>query len=323
MAVYYVFDLDGTLTDQYSYYYFLSDFKPRGVYRGGTPSPTQPTEVQDVLDKAYMQFVHLVAEKESSPTPLGLLRPGIIPVCQEILRQKNAGLCGAALMYSNNPNIMVLEFVRDVIHEILGAPIFCTLADWNHRLRVSEITKGQPGVAKKTWKILKEIITEECNGNQVTPEKIMFFDDQNHPDLEMVLPVGNYCHVAPYTFKTSINSITLLYLQAIEYSKGARSAIHYLNSNSKHKFNSLQNHTAEIKRNSPNAAAFGTLAPQPDSSVNDMLSDIRAFPEKSKLLVGGSLKPNHKTRRTRSSYNTSTTYTRKRRRVQKKIRHRR
>ena len=333
MAVYYVFDLDGTLTNQYSYFYFLADFKPRGVYSEDTtePVPLLNTELQDVLDKAYTQFVRLVALKEASTTPLGLLRPGIIPVCREILRQQKEGLCHSALMYSNNPNPMVLEFVRDVIHEILGDSIFCTLVDWTHPLRTSEITPGQPGAAEKTWDVLYQSITTLCGGQQVTPRQVMFIDDQHHPNLDEVLPSGNYIRVTPYTFKTSIDAIKPLYIQAMKYSKGSRAVLHYIHSNSGNgngnEISTLQNHTAQIKRNSPQAAAFGTLAPLPDTSVRKLLSELTIFPEQSKLRGGGSQKKNYKTRRNRVSYYSSPTYTQKRCRsessIQKKIRHRR
>jgi hypothetical protein len=314
MAVYYVFDLDGTLTNQYSYFYFLSDFKPRGVYRTDDSeyTPHLNTEYQDVLDTAYTQFVHLVAVKESSKTPLGLLRPGILSVCREILRQQKEGLCDSALMYSNNPNPMVLEFVRDVIHKILGAPIFCTLADWNHPLRTSEITPGQPGAAEKTWDTLHQIITKECGGHQVTPQHVMFFDDQHHPNLEEVLPSGNYIRVSPYTFKTSIDSIKPLYIKAMKHTKGARAVLHYIHSNSGNEISTLQNHTAQIKNDSPQAAVFGTLAPHPDTSVRKMLSAVRSFPERSKRCDEKSCKKNHKTRRNRISHYNPPTHTHKR-----------
>jgi hypothetical protein len=334
MAVYYVFDLDGTLTNQYSYFYFLSDFKPRGVYRAEDDTEHTPylnTTHQDILDTAYTQFVNLVAVKESSETPLGLLRPGILPVCREILRQQKEGLCISALMYSNNPNPMVLEFVRDVIHKILGAPIFCTLADWTHPLRTSEITPGQPGAAEKTWDTLHQIIMKECGGQQVTPRQVMFIDDQHHPNLEDVLPSGNYIRVSPYTFKSSIDSIKPLYIQAMKHVKGSRAVLHYVHSNSGNEISTLENHIVQIKNDSPQAAAFGTLAPLPDASVRKLLSAVSIFPEQSKLRGGGggggSQKKNHKTRRNRVSHYTSPTYTQKRRRsdlsIQKKIRHRR
>ena len=329
MAVYYVFDLDGTLTNQYSYFYFLADFKPRGVYSEDDTAFPPQTEVQDILDKAYSQFVRLVALKEASTTPLGLLRPGILPVCREILRQQKEGLCHSALMYSNNPNPMVLEFVRDVIHEILGDSIFCTLVDWNHPLRTSEITPGQPGAAEKTWDVLYQSITKLCGGQgqQVTPRQVMFIDDQHHPNLDEVLPSGNYIRVTPYTFKTSIDAIKPLYIQAMKYARGSRAALHYIHSNSGNEISTLQNHTAQIKRKSPQAAAFGTLAPMPDTSVRKLLSELSSFPEQSKLRGGGSHKKNHKTRRARLSQYNPPTHTRKRHSseytILKNFRHRR
>jgi hypothetical protein len=117
--------------------------------------------------------------------------------------------------------------------------------------------------------------------------------------------------VTPYTFKAPIDKIKPLYLQAIKYTKGARAVIHYVNSNFGNQITTLQNHTAQIKRDSPQAASFNTLAPPPDSSVLKMLSDISAFPENSKLRGGGSHKKNHTTRRTRLYHYTPRTHTRK------------
>lgn len=316
MVVYYVFDLDGTLTEQYSYYYFLADFKPRGVYkeRGSTSADHEnritsflSKDTNILLEKAYQEFVRLISVKESSEMPLGILRPGIVDVCREILQQQQAGLCGGALMYSNNPNKMVLEFVCDIIHEILGHPIFCTLADWNHPLRTSEITPSYPGMAKKTWNVLQKIIQKECGAPQVIPQQVMFFDDQHHPNLEEILPVDNYIHVTPYKFKPSIESIKQLYVQAIRSAgfndKFMKSnLINYIRNVQTDFYTvktpriySLSNHILRINKNSPHSATPGTMAPPPDNSSRKMLEEVVAFPEREERYTsrGGA----HKTRR--------------------------
>lgn len=323
MVAYYVFDLDGTLTDQYSYFYFLADFKPRGIYKEKGSATVkhenliqthQSAEVAGLLEKAYKEFVRLVAVKEASDTPLGILRPGVIDVCREILHQKESGVSGGALMYSNNPNPMILEFVRDIIHTVLGQPIFCSLAYWGHPLRTSEITLGIPGMAKKTWRVLQQIIKKECGAQNVAPQNVMFFDDQSHPNLETILPEGNYVKVTPYTFKPSIDTIKPLYIQAMKRAglgdeRLKSSLVNYIRNvqtdfygPNNPTINSLSSHILRIKKNSPNAAAPGTNVPPPDNSSQKMLSEVSQFPERP-VTRGG----NRRTRRTRSSRHHSTT----------------
>ena len=329
-SVYYVFDVDGTLTDQYSYFLFLADFKPRGIYKDDVVKYEihlrnhLTDKTQKYLDVAYKQFVHLVAQKESSDVPLGILRPGLLDVCREILRQIHAGECGGALMYSNNPNGMVLEFIRDIIHEILGEPIFCALADWNHPLRTPEITAGEPGAADKTWRVLQQIILKDC-GERVTPRQVMFFDDQHHPNLEEVLPAGNYIHVTPYTYKTSIDSIKTLYSHAMKYpgnmdSNLKMNIVNYIKNvqtdlypGNKTRISSLSNHIAYIKVNSPNSAINSLSVPPPDNSAHTMLTEVTAFPKRHLIRGGGY----HKTRRNR--YTTQHSRTRKKEKKTNKL----
>jgi hypothetical protein len=56
-------------------------------------------------------FVKRVVEEENSNTPLGILRPGILPIMEKLHSLKKRGKLTSIIIYSNNKCLPCLEFV--------------------------------------------------------------------------------------------------------------------------------------------------------------------------------------------------------------------
>jgi len=187
--VYFVFDLDLTLADI------------------GNQLYTQIYELQKKPEE-YAAFVQSCAEKETSNTPMGFLRIGLVrspvlpadfkPYMEQILSLKQKGICQGVIMYSNNGYLPCLYFVRDVLHTILGVnDLFCHCI---HRLYPGRPRGGDPA---KTWEELKQIIESKndpantCIVENFTPSNVLFFDDRHDHKIRTELG-GNYIVVYPY-----------------------------------------------------------------------------------------------------------------------------
>jgi hypothetical protein len=224
---YFVYDLDETLAEVYSLFYFLMSLKlknqvPKAFYN-------KNIILFNKLDTAYAEFVKRVIEVEKSDTPLGVLRPGILQVMRELETLRKAKKIKNMIIYSNNGDIENLEFVKDIItkgilpeeNEVLtanlnnfisGGTLIKDLIHWRHPGRIPEIpvyyTKGKPhrvpGVAKKTWSVLHKIITKNGRENpDFTPENVFFFDDI-YPEHSIKKELkDNYYRVPRYDFKAS------------------------------------------------------------------------------------------------------------------------
>ena len=70
--VYFIFDLDETLAELYSVYYFATSLK----FESGI--------LESNLDKAYQYFVRDILLTEISNEPLGILRPGILGIMKKL-----------------------------------------------------------------------------------------------------------------------------------------------------------------------------------------------------------------------------------------------
>jgi hypothetical protein len=225
---YFVYDLDETLAEVYSLFYFLMCLRvknkvPKGLYNANIV-------LFNKLERAYFDFVKRVAEEEKSDRPLGILRPGILGIMRELeILRENKKVKGM-IIYSNNGNIENLEFVKDVIvqgimpsnNEVLSMNLNNFIASgilikdlihWGHPERNSEIpvyynNKGQPrkrpGVARKTWLVLEKIVTKNGTENpDFKPENVFFFDDIS-PEHSIKAELGdNYYKVPRYDFKAS------------------------------------------------------------------------------------------------------------------------
>lgn len=286
---YYAFDLDETLANVFTPFYMICALRPvLTAEEDALPVPLQlPTELQDALRNAYFKFVHLVAEREASERPLGILRPGIIRCFEEIQSQYQEGICKGVVLYSNNGSLGCLEFVRDVLQDAIENPnLICECAHWSHPFRTEEIDHGSPGSGRKTWSTLKRLLTQGlCDApKDVQPKDVMFFDDLIHPDLHMILgPFGNYVHVKPYRYKSSIADVLALYQQALReegilgtpLEQGFTSTIKRLG----HPIRTSNGHFTDIRKNTTGTQQTGTIPPM-NTGAEDILSAIVVFGEK-------------------------------------------
>jgi hypothetical protein len=214
---YYVFDLDETLANTYTPFYMLCGLRPERI--ADEQKITITPQLRVVLDKAYKVFVRLVAASEISPKPIGILQPGILDAFELIQEQRAMGLCSNVVIYSNNGSLAMLEFIRDILRTAMGDGLLISdCIHWGDPRRASEIEPGKPGAGKKTWNVLSEIMKSGPTGapETLSPEDVMFFDDQIHEDLlEALGPIQHYIHVKPYTYRASVHSVLALYKMAL------------------------------------------------------------------------------------------------------------
>ena len=201
--VYFIFDLDETLAELYSVYYFAISLR------------LESSTLASNLDKAYHYFVRDVLLTEISTEPLGILRPGILGIMKKLKDLQKIGKIKNVLIYSNNGDIKSLEFVKDLIHLYVGGGLIKECIHRNHHMRVNERVNA-PHLINKTWNVLRNIM---INGNtraatNLVTTDVYFFDDLDHPDLRKKLGI-NYYKVPKYDFKASVNRIGEIYKNAI------------------------------------------------------------------------------------------------------------
>jgi hypothetical protein len=215
---YFIFDMDETLAELYSVYYFVSSLRLKETIEEDNKYVAEniPPALLNSLNKAYTIFVNDVLKEEKSSKPLGILRPGILNVMSKLYELQKAGKVKNIIIYSNNGHLESLEFIRDLIHEHLGTTqLIKECIHWNHPMRDEE-RHVRPGAANKTWNVIKNIMV---NGNckaspQVEPKDVYFFDDLDHIDLQEKL--GNtYYKVPGYNFKASFDRLASIYSRAL------------------------------------------------------------------------------------------------------------
>jgi hypothetical protein len=237
---YFVYDLDETLAEVYSLFYFLMTLRLKNL----VPKALAEENVAlfNKLERAYYDFVNGVSEVEKSDRPLGILRPGIISVMRQLEQLRESKKLKSVVIYSNNGNLENLEFVKDVIikailpsnNEILSLNLnnfissgilIRDLIHWGHPGRNEEIpvyynNKGKPskrpGVARKTWPVLQRIVTKGGTENpDFVPENVFFFDDI-YPEHAIKAELGDkYYRVPRYDFKASTERIGEIYKAAL------------------------------------------------------------------------------------------------------------
>ena len=146
---YFIFDMDETLAELYSVYYFIASLRLKGTLEWvNKDEANNITEsLNTSLNKAYNNFVEDVLSEEISTEPLGILRPGILDVMKRLYDLQKKGLVKHVLIYSNNGHLQSLEFIRDLIHKHLGTNnLIGECIHWNHHMRDEERV---PGVANK------------------------------------------------------------------------------------------------------------------------------------------------------------------------------
>jgi hypothetical protein len=238
-----ILDLDGTLANLYSVFYYLGSLLPRETIKlSSIPYPdTHPVEMENFeksLGEAYHRFVALCTEKEASENPIGILRPGLLPMMRRFHLLQEMGYLRGIFLYSNHPFLPALHWVRDMIHLYIGADsLILDSIHGDHPIRTAE-EKGEEGERKKTWETVKRMMesfpsstsstsspsspsststssTSPSSASSVSPHHVFYMDDQKHEDLIQTLG-ENVIQVSPYTFRASSDHIGELYRQAVQ-----------------------------------------------------------------------------------------------------------
>jgi hypothetical protein len=206
---YFIFDMDETLAELYSVYYFIATLRSRDM------CDTESSLCSN-LDKAYNVFIEKVLEQETSNNKLGILRPGILEVMEKLSALQKKAVIKNVVIYSNNGHLESLEFIRDLIHKyVKNNELIKECIHWNHPMRGEEIM-GRPGAANKTWNVLRNILIKgNCKAsNAIKPSNIYFFDDLAHQDLRRNLE-GNYYQVPGYSFKASFERLSDIFRRCL------------------------------------------------------------------------------------------------------------
>ncbi len=215
---FFVFDLDETLANVYSPFYFLGDLKPDVFGKDAEMARNKNSpELTVALEAAYKIFVRKVALSEIREIPLGVLRPGILELMSQIKRWRMEGFDARVAIYSNNGHLLMLQFIRDVIEAAIGAPgMICDCIYWADPRRAAEVDKTKVGYGQKTIKVLIQALQQgPCQAPaDLKPEQIMFFDDQLHPDMIAALD-WRYIHVNPHSYRAPAHLIRKYYVEAL------------------------------------------------------------------------------------------------------------
>ena len=211
---YFVFDLDETLAEMYSIYYFIASLKIKQSLNGFMAA-IFPDELEQQLNTAYDLFVERILKEEQSDKPLGILRPGILKVMEEIAKLKKKGKVANVIIYSNNSHLESLEFVKDLIQmHTKSKRLVSDCIHWEHPIRTRE-KMLYPGMYPKTWNTLSDVIMQGKSSRLVMAKDVYFFDDLDHIDLQRTLQ-SNYYKVPGYKFKASVERINAIYDSVIK-----------------------------------------------------------------------------------------------------------
>jgi hypothetical protein len=203
--MYVIFDLDETIAELYTMYYFIATLKLKESINN--TDHVIPKSLIASVNKAYKKFVTKILEQEVSDKPLGILRPGILEVMTKLCKLQKTGNIKGVIIYSNNSHLQSLEFIRDLIHKHVGTKLIKDCIHFNHPMR-------SPQNINKTWDEIKNIMIKgKCNASNIDPKTVYFFDDLNHPDLQEKL--DHYYKVPPYHFKAPFDRVADIYKDAI------------------------------------------------------------------------------------------------------------
>jgi hypothetical protein len=203
---YVVFDLDLTLADITSFYYFLISFHIKEFVLETSPTLFSffPEELHKRLQKAYHLFVERVAVQEASANPMGLLRPGILDIMRDLAALYHKRKVKKVMIYSNNRYLPSLQFVRDVIHHIIKTNLITDCIHWHHPSRDNDKMDVQ---YSKTWDTMHSLC---FRGVPIEPKQVYFFDDQAHVQLQQRLQ-ENYYQVPAYHYTVQFDRIKEIY----------------------------------------------------------------------------------------------------------------
>lgn len=212
---YLAFDMDGTLGDFSILKQLLCIFNQPSYFLKSPDLAAPPNkELDDLLVTAYAHFIHRLIEAELSEKPLGIFRPGIFQTFSGINALKSEGRVKAVVIYSNNHQESLVQFVRDVINTAVKAPVVDSVFFRYHKHRTVE----NPAISnpEKTWGELHNLLTKSgLAPDTVTPKEVMFFDDLIHTDLKKTLTKTNYFQVAEYSYNPPLLDLLEVYRKAL------------------------------------------------------------------------------------------------------------
>jgi hypothetical protein len=213
---YVAFDLDQTLADVTSVHFFLLSLTMRHYLEEYKPYMVTyfPKELDEQLKKAYHLFVERLTIMETSPHPLGIVRPGIFGIMRQIHKMKST--IKNVVIYSNNRYLPSLVLVQDIIHRAIGDPIIGPCIHWHHPCRVSD-HETQPSITK-SWGTLKAILIDQGAPLDLSPDRVLFFDDQDHINLQSALQTCYY-KVPNYRSCDQFDRISAIYISCMEEAK--------------------------------------------------------------------------------------------------------
>jgi len=219
---YFVFDMDEAIAELYSVFYCITSLRLEETLKESNINTPLSPALEKQLYNAYQLFVKKVLHEETSAKPLGIMRPGVLHIMKSLHRLKQSKKVAKVIIYSNNGNLQCLEFIRDVIHEYLGAPLIAECVHRLHPLREESTIRYTPSPAglEKTWGNLRRVLIE---GKAKAPSTlkasdVYFFDDLDHRDLHNGLG-DHYYQVPAYRFRASFERIGELYQSAIAEAK--------------------------------------------------------------------------------------------------------
>lgn len=212
---YFIFDMDETLAELFSVYYFIGTFRLKETCNDNSNLCRKiPISLLESLENGYKLFVEKVLNQEKSNTPLGILRPGILNIMNELNKLKIQHKIKNVVIYSNNGHLESLEFIRDLIHLYVGSnDLIRECIHWNHPMRNNEIMENE----NKTWDILKNILVKgNCKAlPDLKSSDVYFFDDLAHNNLKRNLS-ENYYQVPGYNFKASFDRLSEIFKDILE-----------------------------------------------------------------------------------------------------------
>ena len=211
--VYLAFDMDGTIGEFTILKQLLCIFN-QPAYFIMEPEKTQlPDEqIKHMLSSAYTNFVNRIIAEETGPTPLGVFRPGVFKLFQEIHKLRISGMVKGVIIYSNNRTESLVEFIKDVLNTVVGAPVIDTVFFRFSKQRTD--TNRAMANPEKTWAEIKQLLLSIGAPEELKPNDVLFFDDIIHADLKEKLGI-NYIHVEKYVHNPPMVELLKVYRAAV------------------------------------------------------------------------------------------------------------
>jgi hypothetical protein len=106
--------------------------------------------------------------------------------------------------------------VQDIIHRVVGHPIIGSCIHWHHPCRQSD--HETQATITKSWGTLKAILIDQGAPLDLSPDRVLFFDDQDHINLQSALQ-NNYYKVPIYRTRDTFDRIASIYMICMEEAK--------------------------------------------------------------------------------------------------------